>query len=235
MDNSGQERDLLDEVYGELLKRLCDEGSIAAERLSVPTIAKELGVSRTPVTMALVRLEKEGLVRRNKEGGWVTMQLGLDDIFELFDLWEVLGPLASSEAAKRITEEGAARLMRAVKEMEEAASADNLLEWRMADRRFHACLFDIMGNSRLQALQLRIDRQLSRVTLSDVAIHGRMVESSREHRAIAEAAVSGDSELARSRTEAHVSSLKASLVDTMKNIVGPLLGQQLQDRVVGPA
>jgi len=67
-----------------------------------------LASAARPVRMALARLESEGWSKRVPHRGWFAFPLTSHDIQELFDLKELLEPLAARRAAERITPETAA-------------------------------------------------------------------------------------------------------------------------------
>src|SRR4051794_27784009 len=75
------------------------------ERLSDAGIARELGVSRTPVREALVQLEADGLIEQQPGVGPRTKALDRRELEEFFELREILECSAASIAAKRITDQ----------------------------------------------------------------------------------------------------------------------------------
>jgi DNA-binding GntR family transcriptional regulator len=62
-----------DQVYGELRRKLMAGEFALRERLVEERLATRLGVSRTPVREALVRLLADGLVTRHDGGYYVTL------------------------------------------------------------------------------------------------------------------------------------------------------------------
>ena len=74
-----------DEVYAELRRRIMMGEFGVHSRLVEERLAARLGVSRTPVREALVRLASEGLVIRHDGGYYVA----LPDLSQLRDLYEL--------------------------------------------------------------------------------------------------------------------------------------------------
>lgn len=218
-------QDLVDQVYEQLLNWLVGQGLLVSQELNVASLAQELGVSRTPVTLALVRLECDGLVRKTKDTGWVTVQIGLEDLYELVEVRRELDVLTAQRAAERVTPESADQLLAIVVELEVAAKANDPERWREADRRFHACVLDMVGNERLTEAQEWVNRQLARIEVSSLVLMQRMADSYVEHREIAEAIVKGQPDLAGDRSLRHTLAHERSLVDMMQNVVRPLLHQ----------
>src|SRR5918992_3781923 len=84
------------------LRELVLEGEFApGERLSELPLVERLGVSRTPLRLALARLEHEGLIEALPGGGYAVRQFTRDDINEAVDLRGVLEGTAARFAAEQ--------------------------------------------------------------------------------------------------------------------------------------
>ncbi|WP_433289991.1 GntR family transcriptional regulator [Pseudonocardia sp. CA-142604] len=116
---------------------------------SVQTLATQLGVSRTPVREALIKLSQQGMVRFERNRGVRVLQTSLHDLEEVFALRLLLEVPATRRACRQIDEAGRRELRRLHQAMERAARAGN--EYRMweHDRRFHLVLLQASGNLRL--------------------------------------------------------------------------------------
>src|SRR6185503_18124502 len=73
----------------------------AGERMSELLLVERLGVSRTPVRAALVRLEQEGLLRALPSGGFVVDAFNERDIHAAIEIRGTLEGLAARLAAER--------------------------------------------------------------------------------------------------------------------------------------
>lgn len=227
MKDTEEYKGLVEQVYCQILTLLYNRGMAGAEALNAGSLAESLGVSRTPVNMALMRLGSEGLIRKNAGKGWVTIPMTLQDIEEIFDLKDLLEPLVARRAVERITTEAAAELMSVMEDMERASETQDLETWLAADHRYHDLLFNMAGNERLKQFETQLNSQLYRLWAGHSAMEGQMAKSCIEHRTVAEAVVSRQPDLAAESTLKHVRSLRASLVDVMKNVLIPFLGQEL--------
>lgn len=84
------------------LRDLILKGALASgERLSELAIVERLGVSRTPVRAALIRLEEEGLVEALPSGGFAVKAFSARDIHDAIELRGTLEGLAARLAAER--------------------------------------------------------------------------------------------------------------------------------------
>jgi DNA-binding GntR family transcriptional regulator len=218
---------VFDQVYQSLLDLACKRGLAGTQILSPANLARSLGVSRTPVSLALARLEGEGLVHRVEGKGWVLRPIGLEDVKEIFEMKVALEPLNARLAAERATAETSSVLMSIVAEMEEASDAQDLDKWIDSDQRYHQQLFDMAGNSLLTHCQTRLNNQLGRLWLAYSSTQGQMAKSCLQHRRIAEAVAAGDPDLAARAAHDHVVSLRTSLVDVMTNVLIPFLSDEV--------
>ena len=114
------------------------------ERLTEEHLAKELGMSRTPVREALHKLESEGLIKPLASRGFVASQDSKDDIEELFEIRAVLEGYALRVICGRITEtilEGLEEIVRKAEEALRTRDLDDVFQW---NTRFHDTLHDLI-------------------------------------------------------------------------------------------
>jgi GntR family transcriptional regulator, vanillate catabolism transcriptional regulator len=84
------------------LRDLILKGALApGERLSELVIVERLGVSRTPLRAALIRLEEEGLIEALPTGGFTVRAFTERDIYDAIELRGTLEGLAARLAAER--------------------------------------------------------------------------------------------------------------------------------------
>lgn len=227
MQDPSQVDTVVEQVYRQVLNLLYRRGLTGVEVLNAGSLAESLGVSRTPLNLALARLQGEGLIQRSEGKGWVTIPLSLEDIEEIFDLKEIFEPLTARKAAQNIVPESARELMAIVGEMEAASQTQDLEKWLAADHRYHNLLVNLARGRFLARFQLELNNQLYRFWVGYSSMEGRMAESFVEHRNIAEAVVAGDPDLAAEQAFRHIRSLRTSLIEIVKNVLIPFLGKGL--------
>lgn len=84
------------------LRELIVGGQIApGQRIAELALVERLGVSRTPIRMALVKLQEEGLLDALPGGGFVAKDFSEDDIRDAIELRGTLEGLAARLAAER--------------------------------------------------------------------------------------------------------------------------------------
>jgi len=178
-------------------------GHFAAEN----EVANQLGMSRTPVHEAAIRLQEEGLVEVLPRRGILVRAISHRDIRETYELTialesmaaEVLAARPSSPAVSRII----ARLEGETKAMESALRKNDLNRWAAADERFHEILTGECGNGRLSRMASTIRDQTHRARLLTLRLRPLPVKSAEEHRTIIEAIRKGDPAAAAKMAGAH--------------------------------
>src|SRR5882757_6621049 len=119
-------RSRADFVYESLRDAIADGRIGRGERVREEEIARNLGVSRTPVREALQRLQQRGLLVLGPGRGLVVAQLGHDEVVELYAMREILEGSAARFAAKQATPEEIATLYQ-LQEQLRTAESDSML------------------------------------------------------------------------------------------------------------
>ncbi len=97
------------------LRELILSGEFAAgERMSELPLVARLGVSRTPVRLALAALENEGLLRALEGGGYVVREFSEADVRDAVELRGVLEGTAARFAAEHGVAAADRRALRAI-------------------------------------------------------------------------------------------------------------------------
>src|SRR6185437_3348958 len=99
-------------------------------------LADQLGVSRTPVREALIKLAQQGMVRFERNRGVRVLLTSLHDLEEVFALRLLLEPPAVGRAVARLDAAQCRELRRLLAHMERAARADDEFTMFEHDRRF---------------------------------------------------------------------------------------------------
>lgn len=180
-------------------------GEIHPEEIySAPTLARQLGVSATPVREAMLDLAAQGLVEPVRNRGFRVLPLmdeDLDEIHELRMLIEVptIGRLAGMLPKHEVT-----RLRKLAKDSETAAETGDLVRFLEADRAFHFGLLEHSGNRRLVEFVGQLRAQTRLYGLRELAEAGALVSTAREHRSILDRIESGDASGAEEQMAKHL-------------------------------
>lgn len=158
-----------------------------------PEIAARLGMSRTPVREALIRLQAEGLVELIPRRGARVLPMVAADMREIYEILTALESHAAAELARRgPTRAELAPLDAATRDMEQALARDDLDDWAAADDRFHRDLLRLHGNGRLSAIASALYDQAHRARMVTLRLRDRPVQSTADHRHILDCLHAGD-------------------------------------------
>ncbi|MEM9429679.1 MAG: GntR family transcriptional regulator [Pseudomonadota bacterium] len=163
-----------------------------------PEIAIKLGMSRTPVREALIRLEAEGLVELVPRRGARVLPIRPADMREIYEILTALEPDAAARLAEGLPNPDAfVPLDQATSDMESALEAQDLDAWAEADDRFHRTLLALQGNRRLASVVTALYDQAHRVRIVTMRMRGLPQQSTAEHREIVSHLQAGEPEAAR--------------------------------------
>jgi DNA-binding GntR family transcriptional regulator len=194
----------VDDAYSRLKDEIRTNRMPPGFQATEPEIALRLGMSRTPVREALIRLESEGLVEVIPRRGARVLPINVNDMKEIYDILTSLEPdVAADVAAQKLVEDQLQPLEKAAADMEKALKDDDLDAWADADDRFHHHMLDLHGNRRLKEIVLALKFQVYRSRIVTLRLRDKPLKSNKEHREILEYIRQGDAEAARKAFRAH--------------------------------
>lgn len=183
-----------------------------------PEIAQRLGMSRTPVREALIRLEAEGMVELIPRRGARVKPILANDMREIYEILTSLEPDAAAAMAMRNpTAAELAPLEQATTDMELALAAEDLDAWAEADDRFHLTLLEMQGNVRLKVFVSSLYDQVHRARVVTLRMRGLPTKSTAEHRDILEHLRSGDAAATRNAFRLHRQRAAQELLAILEN------------------
>lgn len=144
------------------LRELILGGELAAgARISELWVVERLGVSRTPVRAALIRLQEEGLLELIPSGGYAVRLFSEHEIRDAIELRGTLEGLAARLAAERGVSQTTLHQMQACVEQIDAILSGELTEEKFSayvqvNERFHRLLAAASGST-------VVERQLEKV------------------------------------------------------------------------
>lgn len=164
-DPRTQPRERVDQgaVYETIKARILDGKYKGGSVLAESDLARELGVSRTPVRLALTRLETVGLVRIIPRRGVYIAELTLRRFLELFEVRRSLIQLCGRLSASRITGDELAKLSRIVDAAKAASEDDDRARLQDLDKQFHELLDASTGNTVLAGVLQNLRDQMVRI------------------------------------------------------------------------
>ncbi|GAA1294176.1 GntR family transcriptional regulator [Pseudonocardia aurantiaca] len=196
---------LVDDVHEAIKALIMDHRIAPGARVSIDGLARDLGVSPTPVREALARLESAQLVVKEPLRGYrTTPLLTLDQLDDLYQFRLLIEPWAAARAAGRAGEDGRARLA-AELAAADAPDDDTYAAYRAFtahDARFHLLVAELAGSD-----QVRQAFQRTHWHLHIYRLHydrGIGPKALAEHRKISDAVLACDAAAAEAAMREHL-------------------------------
>lgn len=194
-----------DRVYSHIKEAVLDRRYEGGTLLTEGELADAVGVSRTPVREALLKLEVEGLIKLYPKKGALVLAVSAQEIADVVET-----RLLVEEFAARRAVPASARLIGRLEELldeqRQRAVEGDLGAVSVTDRTFHAEIVRNAGNQILSKLynQLR-DRQL-RMGIAVLEAHpDRIAVNITEHAELLDAIRTGDADGAAACVRRHIS------------------------------
>lgn len=183
---------LVDHAYTEIRRRILDNEYAPAQQVLENELAADLGMSRTPIREALVRLQNENFVQLIPRHGMRVVPLSLQGLRDMYEVLTALELLAIERLARSHPDDTVlAPLDEALDAMDAALKQQDMDAWVRADERFHRILLELSGNARLTSMALTLWDQGHRARMTTVRLRDSLAPSNREHRAVVDAIRNG--------------------------------------------
>jgi DNA-binding GntR family transcriptional regulator len=233
VEEDGQASSMVDDVYSSLLLAIVEGRMGAGTPLSQNKLAARLGVSRTPVREALLRLQRDGLVQRLPESGFAVASITVEEVNEACDLLHLLDTYVYQRAAETLSRPDLDGLLELASSLVDSAESGDADAWREADQRYHAVVMKAAQNRFVAQCLQDTRRRVQRFWLQKPHFEGRLRTCSQDHVALAHAMLDADSQVLSQTVHAHIERLRASVLARLES-AGPLLPVADPLSVVGP-
>jgi DNA-binding GntR family transcriptional regulator len=190
------------------------EGTLPpGQKLSVPELSRQLGVSRSPVREAILQLVAEGLAIERTRRGVVVAEFGLQDVAHIFEVREALEVASVRLGASRATPEDLDALRKVLEEQAAQVQCSNLEGYQRTDLHFHKLLGSLTHNPIMQR-HIGLLKDQSHLALEKSARSVAQLERGHaDHIAILKALEKGDGEKAAQKLLEHFARIRDSLKD----------------------
>jgi len=201
---SGVRRSLLDDVHDRLAAHLADPDLVPGAPLRIDHLARQWGVSQTPVREALARAEASGLVRREAHRGYrVAERLPAAEFERLMEMRLLVEPWCAARACERADDDDRAALRAAHEAMSAAPTGRDFRAYLRADIAFHEAVAAAAGNRFVAAALAQADAHAHRFRRFGAGVddaEGALAE----HAAVLDAVLARDPDRAEAAMRAHL-------------------------------
>ncbi|PTM91478.1 GntR family transcriptional regulator [Mycoplana dimorpha] len=198
---------VVDGVYDGIYHRLMSLDIAPGARIRIDVLARELGVSQTPIREALSRLEREGLVRKEHLIGYSAAPQWTRKQFEdLYAFRLLVEPEAARLAVINMTPEALAELETSAADMGHGDPPvdrnTRYSRFARADAQFHDAILKIAGN---EIIRSTLSNQHVHLHIFRLMFHTRVTqEALEEHENLLAAFRSGEPQAAYDAMRIHV-------------------------------
>jgi len=181
------------------------------QALSENEIAQRLGVSRTPVREAIIRLEGEGLLAVRPQVGTTVAPIDVDAVADVQFLREAIECRSVALAAQRVTAADAKDLRAQLKAQARVAARGDHAAFVPLDDRLHQKLLAMAGRPRVWRAVEDAKAQLDRVRFLSLEDPAWLAIIHRQHEEIVDRVLAGDAGGAVAAMEHHLRAVFASI------------------------
>ena len=207
---------LADQVFEKLENDIIQGVYPKGEILTELKLVEQMGVSRTPIREALRRQEQERLIEDTGKGS-VVLGITEEDLLDIMNIRQRIEGLAAYYATINMTDEGREELAHIVDLQDFYFSKHDAEHLRKVDDQFHDSICLLSKRTVITDTLIPLHRKTRRYRRISMEDWSRTTNTTKEHRAMYEAIVSGNAELAMELTTKHIENAKVHMIEGMKN------------------
>ena len=211
MENVFKRVSLVDRVFEKMEDDILFGRYPRGEMLTELRLAEELGVSRTPIHDALLRLVEERLIEDNGRG-FTVLGITREDVEDIMEIRHNVEGLASYYTTVNRTQETLDVLLHIVELQEFYTSKGDRDRTKEMDDQFHSAICRLCGHNVISDTLIPLHKKIQRYRRASIADETRMKQMAEEHRAIYDAIAAGDAEQAKKLTQLHVDNARANML-----------------------
>ena len=210
-------KSLEEQVYLALEEAIITGEYKKGDSMTEMSLSKKLGVSRTPIRAALGRLGKEGLVEMSPNRGAVVVGVTDEDLSDVYRIRIRLEGLASSMAAKRISDTEKAELLEALELSEFYLGKGDTEKLKELDTAFHRIIYKASGSRMICKILSDLHQNIRTYRKLSITVPGRLEKSIGEHREIYNAIAAGNADEADRLTSEHIEHAMRNTLSVINN------------------
>ncbi|MGE7760270.1 GntR family transcriptional regulator [Peribacillus sp. NPDC097895] len=154
-----------EEAYTILMDWIVQGTLLPGQQLRDKELAEQLGVSRTPIREALLRLEDEGFVETKPSRSTIVSPIRFDEILNVYSIVWTLEKLAMEQVFEIIEEKHIHELEVINQQLKKAMNEENQSTAVQKDDEFHSIYINLSKNDELKRILSGLKRKLIRIEL----------------------------------------------------------------------
>jgi DNA-binding GntR family transcriptional regulator len=206
-------------AYGSLRKSILNGEMRAGELYNEMAIAKQLGISRTPIREALLELSNKGMVTFLPRRGVIVRSLSKEDVTELFELRQVLETHFITKIAATPSAYDFSVLEQNIKEQKTAALKKNIPDYLRYNAAFHNTMAEMCNNQRMLEIYGAIVDLIRLLALQSLQHPMRMqAHLIPQHKAILDSIKGGETKQATKLLTTHLKESKQAALEGIQSL-----------------
>jgi len=187
-------------------------------RLDERALAEELGISRTPIREALVRLEQEEFVEVLPRRGVFVLRKSLHEIAEMITVWAALESMAVRLVVERASDDEIRSLRDLGQKFSSRKASAHIQEYSEANIEFHQRILELSQCAKLKSIADGLFLHMRAVRHHAMPEGNRTEASVVDHMNIIEAIEARDVELASRLVREHTMRLHDHVIETWTEV-----------------
>lgn len=213
-------RSLTDLAYEGIKEKILQGKLLAGEIYSELELAKTLGISKTPVREALIRLSADHLIVFHPQKGISVNYFSRKDIESLFEMREII-ECAAITKLQHLPEDHITTLRDLILDQERDLRLAGGRSFFDLDRKFHLCFIEASGNRFMVQTSNNMRNYIAISSQSALIKKGRGEEVLQEHKAIVAALSAGDGKKAIAAVKVHLERSKIAALESFQETLEP--------------
>lgn len=203
---------IYDQLENDIIQGVYPKGQILTELMLV----KQLGVSRTPIREALLRLEQERLIEDTGKGSRVR-GITVTDLMDIMTIRQYVEGVAAYYATVNMTPQGLEELAHLVDLQEFYFEKKDAQRLRQVDDQFHDTICTLSNRAVIMDTLMSLHRKTRRYRLLSMEDWNRSAQTKQEHFEIYQAIAAGNAELAQNLSNQHIVNAKEHMMECFLN------------------
>ena len=205
---------LSDRIF-EIIEKAILSGSVRpGERIIETELAKNLGISKSPVREALKKLEGEGIVQLVPRKGFFVRNIDRKSIDDLCDVMFIIELEAARLSLQKKTEAVCKKIDEILDQMKRHLRRRDYASYVSANRQFHGLFYDLTENEWILKISQMFFKESDMLRSLSLYTSDRFSRSIEEHYAIADAYKKGDKERLERAVKKHLIIFKENIFNS---------------------
>jgi len=205
---------LSDRIFDIVEKAILNGSIKPGERLIETELARNLGISKSPVREALKRLEGEGIVQLLPRKGYYVRGIDLKGIEDFFDVMFIIEPASALLSLEKKNETVCREIDGILGNMDRYLRKKDYESYRALNEEFHGLFYSLTENEWIIKISQMLRKQAYMLRSLSLYTKDRFSSSLEEHSAIADAYKKGDGKVLEKAVKNHLAMFKDNILQS---------------------